>query len=234
MIPDPRSRTPSDPRLTRAFVACTGLPMSISMQDRSSRPRDLLQVLSTRRRTWLLSGSSARRRPRRMRRGCMSSTSRRSRSPRSGAHRHAEPRRRQGRCRRSACRGVSDRDGALAARTTGGRGLHRRDAAARRLGPPREGRGRCGCSLRAGGEQEGGPGCREVGARAVQPVRVGGRSDRSFIASLPGRSPSSPRCSRPTPTRFRRLVGHVDAAIVPPGVHKSAQFPALVAEVDLS
>lgn len=80
--------------------------------------------------------------------------------------------------------------------------------------------------------KEGAEAVAKVGARAVLVRCASADAVIEAVASLPRALTVVAEVPSADADALRRLVGHVDAAIVPPGVHKSAQFPALVAEVD--
>ncbi|WP_438032446.1 hypothetical protein [Sorangium sp. So ce204] len=80
--------------------------------------------------------------------------------------------------------------------------------------------------------KEGAEAAAKVGARAVLLRCASADAVIEAVASLPRALTVVAEVPSADADALRRLVGHVDAAIVPPGVHKSAEFPALVAEVD--
>ncbi|WP_437709497.1 hypothetical protein WMF45_34010 [Sorangium sp. So ce448] len=129
---------------------------------------------------------------------------------------------------------VSDRDGALAARYHGADGVCidatlplddwdrlAKGARTMRMLP-----------LALAESKEGAEAAAKVGARAVLLRCASADAVIEAVASLPRALIVVAEVLSADADALRRLVGHVDAAIVPPGVHKSAQFPALVAEVD--
>ncbi|WP_437792965.1 hypothetical protein [Sorangium sp. So ce693] len=129
---------------------------------------------------------------------------------------------------------VSDRDGALAARYHGADGVCidatlplddwdrlAKGARTMRMLP-----------LALAESREGAEAAAKVGARAVLLRCASADEVIEAVASLPRALTVVAEVLSADADALRRLVGHVDAAIVPPGVHKSAQFPALVAEVD--
>ncbi|MGK4002776.1 hypothetical protein WMF31_09150 [Sorangium sp. So ce1036] len=129
---------------------------------------------------------------------------------------------------------VSDRDGALSARFHGADGVCidallplddwdrlAKGARTMRMLP-----------LALAESPEGAAAAVKVGARAVL---VRGDSAEAVIATagaLPRALTVVAEVVSADADALRRLVGHVDAAIVAPAVHTSADFPALVAEVD--
>ncbi|WP_437543390.1 hypothetical protein WME97_32915 [Sorangium sp. So ce367] len=129
---------------------------------------------------------------------------------------------------------VSDRDGALAARYHGADGVCidatlplddwdrlAKGARTMRMLP-----------LALAESKEGAEAAAKVGARAVLVRGASAEAVIEAVASLPRALTVVAEVLSADVDALRRLVGHVDAAIVPPGVHKSAQFPELVAEVD--
>lgn len=72
----------------------------------------------------------------------------------------------------------------------------------------------------------------KVGARAVLVRGASAEAVIAAVASLPKSLTVVAEVPSADADALRRLVGHVDAAIVPPAVHTSSSFPALVAEVD--
>ncbi|WP_437740505.1 hypothetical protein WME73_33915 [Sorangium sp. So ce302] len=129
---------------------------------------------------------------------------------------------------------VSDRDGALAARYHGADGVCidatlplddwdrlAKGARTMRMLP-----------LALAESKEGAEAAAKVGARVVLVRCASADAVIEAVASLPRALTVVAEVLSADVDALRRLVGHVDAAIVPPGVHKSAQFPALVAEVD--
>ncbi|WP_437943198.1 hypothetical protein WMF27_30810 [Sorangium sp. So ce281] len=129
---------------------------------------------------------------------------------------------------------VGDRDGALAARYHGADGVCidatlplddwdrlAKGARTMRMLP-----------LALAESKEGAEAAAKVGARAVLVRCASADAVIEAVASLPRALIVVAEVLSADVDALRRLVGHVDAAIVPPGVHKSAEFPALVAEVD--
>ncbi|WP_437275904.1 hypothetical protein WME90_32275 [Sorangium sp. So ce375] len=129
---------------------------------------------------------------------------------------------------------VGDRDGALAARYYGADGVCidatlplddwdrlAKGARTMRMLP---------LALAEG--KEGAEAAAKVGARAVLVRGASAEAVIEAVASLPRALTVVAEVLSADADALRRLVGHVDAAIVPPGVHKSAEFPGLVAEVD--
>jgi hypothetical protein len=129
---------------------------------------------------------------------------------------------------------VGDRDGALAARYYGADGVCidatlplddwdrlAKGARTMRMLP---------LALAEG--KEGAEAAAKVGARAVLVRGASAEAVIEAVASLPRALTVVAEVLSADADALRRLVGHVDAAIVPPGVHKSPEFPGLVAEVD--
>ncbi|MGK4000724.1 hypothetical protein [Sorangium sp. So ce1024] len=129
---------------------------------------------------------------------------------------------------------VGDRDGALAARFHGADGVCidallplddwdrlAKGARTMRMLP-----------LALAESPEGAAAAAKVGARAVLVRGATAEAVIESVASLPRTLTVVAEVPSADADALRRLVGHVDAAIVPPAVHTSAQFPALVAEVD--
>lgn len=79
---------------------------------------------------------------------------------------------------------------------------------------------------------EGAEAVAKVGARAVLVRGASAEAVIASVASLPKTLTVVAEVLSADADALRRLVGHVDAVIVPPSVHTSAQLPALVAEVD--
>ncbi|XXY14641.1 hypothetical protein WME88_41020 [Sorangium sp. So ce216] len=129
---------------------------------------------------------------------------------------------------------VSDRDGVLAARYHGADGvcidallpLDEWDRLAKVARTMRM------LPLALAESQEGAEAAAKVGARAVLVRGASAEAVIAGVASLPRTLTIVAEVLSADADALRKLVGHVDAAIVPPAVHASAQFPALVAEVD--
>jgi hypothetical protein len=79
---------------------------------------------------------------------------------------------------------------------------------------------------------EGAQGAIAAGARAVLVRGATVEEVLATAASLPKTLTLVAEVLSANAAALRRLVGHVDAAIVPPSVHASPDFPALVAELD--
>jgi indole-3-glycerol phosphate synthase len=79
---------------------------------------------------------------------------------------------------------------------------------------------------------EGAAGAVKVGARAVLVHGASVEAALATIEALPKGLTVIAEVPSADAAALRRLVGYVDAAIVPPEVHASSEFPALVSEVD--
>ncbi|AUX46021.1 hypothetical protein SOCE26_075240 [Sorangium cellulosum] len=80
--------------------------------------------------------------------------------------------------------------------------------------------------------QDGAEAAVKAGARAVLVRGASAEVVIATVASLPRTLTVVAEVLSADADALRRLVGHVDAAIVPPAVHTAKDFPALVAEVD--
>ncbi|WP_437671374.1 hypothetical protein [Sorangium sp. So ce131] len=129
---------------------------------------------------------------------------------------------------------VGDRDGALAARYYGADGVCidatlplddwdrlAKGARTMRMLP---------LALAEG--KEGAEAAVKAGARAVLVRGASAEVVIETVAALPRTLTVVAEVLSADADALRRLAGHVDAAIVPPAVHKAKDFPALVAEVD--